>query len=137
MLERQELSSKIESQNAANESLSKKFKSLSYPNIIIRLKKYLVCVIIDSMNLQVNVPYTLIITSNNNNNVCVTNNDIQSYVKTNKDYSDDEDMLIDYEASDNNETSFSESVDKINEYIDICSTFIAKNHNLLNLTPNL
>ena len=90
----------------------------------------LVCVITDSMNLQVNASYTPIITSKNNNNVCVTKNDIQSY-------SDDEDMLIDYEASDNNENSFREIVDKINKDIDICSISGAKNHNLLNLTPNL
>ena len=65
-----------------------------------------------------------------NNDVCVTKNDIQSY-------SDDEDMLIDYEACDNNENSFKEIVDKINKDIDICYISGAKNHNLLNLTPNL
>ena len=88
------------------------------------------------MNLQVNVSYTLIITSKNNNDVCVTNNDIQSHVETNNYYSDDEDMLIDYESSDNDENFFSEIVNKINKDIDTCSTLVAKNHNLLNLTPN-
>ena len=89
-----------------------------------------VCVIIDSMNLQVNASYTPIITSKKNNDVCVTKNDIKSY-------SDDEDMLIDYEASDNDENSFREVVDKINKDINICSISGAKNHNLLNLAPNL
>ena len=62
-----------------------------------------------------------------NNDVCVTNNDIQSHVEINNDYPDDEVMLIDYEASNNEETSFSEIVDKINNDIDICSTSGAKN----------
>ena len=45
-------------------------------------------------------------------------------------------MLIDYEASNNEETFFSEIMDKINKDIDICSKSGAKNHNLLNLTTN-
>ena len=45
-------------------------------------------------------------------------------------------MLIDYEASNNEDTFFSEIMDKINKDIDIFSTSGAKNHNLLNLTTN-
>ena len=45
-------------------------------------------------------------------------------------------MLIDYEASDNEETFFCEIVENINNNIDICSTLGAKNQNILNLTPN-
>ena len=88
------------------------------------------------MNRQVNISYTLIITSKNNNDVCVTNNDIKSHVETYNYYSDDEDMLIDYESSDNDKNFFSEIVNKINKDIDTCSILVAKNLNLLNLTPN-
>ena len=61
---------------------------------------------------------------------------MQSHVGTNNDYVDDEDMLIDYETSDDEETSFGEILDKINKDIDICFASSANNHNLLNLTPN-
>ena len=72
----------------------------------------------------------------NNNDVSVTSNGIQSRVEINNNYSDDEDMLIDYEDSDNEKNSFSEIMDKINNDIDICSTSGDKNQHVLNLTPN-
>ena len=46
-------------------------------------------------------------------------------------------MLIDCEASGNEENSFSKIVDKINNGIYIFSTSGAKIKNILNLTPNL
>ena len=61
---------------------------------------------------------------------------MQSHVGTNNDYVDDEDMLIDYETSDDEETSFGEIFDKINKDIDIYFASSANNHNLLNLTSN-
>ena len=70
------------------------------------------------------------------NNVCITNNDIQSHLERNNDYADDENNLRYYEASDNDKTSFSEIVDKINNDVDIYSISGTKNYNLLNLTPN-
>ena len=45
-------------------------------------------------------------------------------------------MLINYEASDNEEPSFSETLEKMNSDIDIYSTSCAKNKNVFNLSPN-
>ena len=45
-------------------------------------------------------------------------------------------MLIDYKASDDEEPSFSKTLEKINNHIDICSTSGDNNQNVLNLTPN-
>ena len=72
----------------------------------------------------------------NKNDGCVTNNDIQSHVEINDNDSDDEAMLINYEASDNEEPSFSETLEKMNSDIDIYSTSCAKNKNVFNLSPN-
>ena len=45
-------------------------------------------------------------------------------------------MLIDYEASDNEELSFSQTLETINNDIDIWSTSGDNNQNVSNLTPN-
>ena len=70
------------------------------------------------------------------NDICVINNDIQSNVETNNDELYDESLLINYEASDNEEPSFSQSLETINNDIDICSTSGDNNQNVSNLTPN-
>ena len=63
----------------------------------------------------------------NNNDVRVTNNNIQSRIEISDNYLDDEAMLKDCKASDNEETTFSEIVIKINNDIDIYSTSGANN----------
>ena len=45
-------------------------------------------------------------------------------------------MLINYEASDNEDTFFSKTLEKINSDFDIWSTSDTKNQNILNLSPN-
>ena len=75
------------------------------------------CVITDSINFarQCSLYFNYYI--ENDNDVSVTKPNIQSHVDTNDDYSDDEDMLRNCEASDNDETSFSEVMDKVNKDI--------------------
>ena len=45
-------------------------------------------------------------------------------------------MLINFEGSDNEETSFSETLVKMNNDIKMCSIPGTKNHNFLNLSSN-
>ena len=138
MVERNKSCLAIESEVSTIKSLSKAFQEPSVSKKKNTIETKLCRVIVDSTNLQVNVPYTPIITSNNKNDICVINNDIQSNVKTNNDelYENDETMLINYEASDNDETSFSQTLETINNDIDICSTSGDNNQNVLNLTLN-
>ena len=136
MVERNNSCLAIESEVSANKSISKAFQVPTVSKKKNTIETNLCCVIEDSTNLQVNVPYTPIVTSNNKNNVCVINNDIQSNVETNNDELDNESLLIDYEASDSEELSFSQTLETINNDIDICSTSGDNNQNVLNLTPN-
>ena len=136
MVERNNSCLAIESEVSANKSISKAFQVPTVSKKKNTIETNLCCVIEDSTNLQVNVPYTPIVTSNNKNNVCVINNDIQSNVETNNDELDNESLLIDYEASDSEELSFSHTLETIDNDIDICSTSGNNNQNVSNLTPN-
>ena len=65
MVERNNSCLAIESEVSANKSISKAFQVPSVSKKKNTIETNLCCVIVDSTNLQVNVPYTPIITSNN------------------------------------------------------------------------
>ena len=100
------------------------------------LETKLLCAITDSTNHQVNVPCRPIITSKNNNDARVTNNDIQFHVEKYNNHLDDEDLLIDYKASEDDESSCIEMMDNISRDLDVYSTSPVRNYNTFDLTPN-
>ena len=130
------LCSIIESANVFNKYLSEIIlKSFDFKNNST-LENNQLSVIVDSPSLQVNAPYMSNIISKNNNENCVTKEYLQSHVETNIDHSNDEDILTNYEASDDVKTIYSEIVNNINKHINVCSTSIVKKNELLNLNPN-